>query len=54
MKVALEIGYWAVEGRTHGNLGIVYKLLSDYRKAIGYHEKHLKSAIEIHDRGGEV
>ncbi|XP_044171785.1 tetratricopeptide repeat protein 28-like, partial [Acropora millepora] len=27
--------------------------LGDYRKAIKYHEKHLKIAIEIGDRGGE-
>ncbi|XP_044167575.1 LOW QUALITY PROTEIN: tetratricopeptide repeat protein 28-like, partial [Acropora millepora] len=27
--------------------------LGDYRKAIEYHEKHLKIAIEIGDRGGE-
>ena len=27
--------------------------LGDYQKAIEYHEKHLKIAIEIGDRGGE-
>ena len=30
-----------------------FQLLGDYRKAIEYHEKHLKIAIEIGDRGGE-
>ncbi|XP_044169311.1 tetratricopeptide repeat protein 28-like, partial [Acropora millepora] len=30
---------------------IAYKSLGDYRKAIEYHEKHLKIAIEIGDRG---
>ena len=27
--------------------------LGDYRKAIEYHEKHLKIALEIGDQGGE-
>ena len=30
-----------------------FQLLGVYRKAIKYHEKHLKIAIEIGDRGGE-
>ena len=31
----------------------IYYSLSDYRKAIEYHEKYLNIAIEIGDRGGE-
>ena len=30
-----------------------YQSMSDYRKSIEYHEKHLKIANEIDDRGGE-
>ena len=30
-----------------------YQSLGDYRKAIEYHEKRLKIAIEIGDRAGE-
>ena len=37
----------------YGNLGNAYRPLGDYRKAIEYHEKCLKIAIEIGDRGGE-
>ena len=37
----------------YGNLGNAYLYLGDYQKAIEYHEKHLKIAIEIGDRGGE-
>ncbi|XP_044180416.1 tetratricopeptide repeat protein 28-like, partial [Acropora millepora] len=36
-----------------GSLGNAYLSLSDYRKAIEYHEKHLKVAIETGDRDGE-
>ncbi|XP_044168970.1 tetratricopeptide repeat protein 28-like [Acropora millepora] len=49
----LKIGDRAGEGRAYGNLGIVYKSLGDFRKAIEHHEKHLKIAIEIGDRAGE-
>ena len=41
------------EGRFYGNLGNAYLSLGDFRKAIEYHEKHLKIAIEIGDRAGE-
>ena len=53
MKTAIEIGDWAGEGRAYGNLGNAYKSLGDFRKAIEYHENHLKIAIEIGDRAGE-
>ena len=39
--------------RAYGNLGNAYQSLGDYRKAIEYHEKDLKIAIEIGDRAGE-
>ena len=53
MKIAVEIGDRAGEGRACGNLGSAYRSLGDYRKAIDYHEKRLKIAIEIGDRRGE-
>ncbi|XP_044172276.1 G-protein-signaling modulator 2-like, partial [Acropora millepora] len=43
----------AGEGTAYGNLGCAYQSLSDYRKAIEYHEKHLEIAKEIGDRAGE-
>ena len=53
MKIAIEIGDRAGEGRAYGNLGNAYFSLGDFRKAIEYHEKDLKIAIEIGDRAGE-
>ena len=53
MKIAIEIGDRAGEGRAYGNLGNAYVSLGDYRKAIEYHEKHLKISREIGDRSGE-
>ena len=53
MKIAIEIGDRAGEGRAYGNLGNAFYSLGDFRKAIEYHEKHLKIAIEIGDRAGE-
>ena len=47
------IGDRAGEGTTYGYLGIAYHSLGDFRKAIEYHEKDLKIAIEICDRAGE-
>ena len=47
LKIAIEIGDRAGEGRAYGNLGNPYFSLGDFRKAIEYHEKHLKIAIEI-------
>ena len=53
MKIAIEIGDRAGEGRTYGNLGNAYRSQGDFRKSIEYHEKDLKMAIEIGDRAGE-
>ena len=53
LKIAIEIGDRAGEGRAYGNLGIAYFSLGDVRKANEYLEKHLKIAIEIGDRAGE-
>ena len=53
MKIAIEIGDQAGERRAYRSLGNSYQSLGDYRKAIEYHEKHLKIAIEIGDRAGE-
>ena len=38
------------EGRGYGNLGHAYQSHDDYGKAIEYHEKCLKIAIEIGDQ----
>ena len=53
MKIPIEIGDRAVEGRAYGSLGNCYQSLGDYRKSIDYHDKHLKTVKEIADRGGE-
>ena len=34
-------------------LGIAYYSLGDFRKAIEYHERHLKISKEVGDRAGE-
>ena len=52
-KFWIEICDRASEGASYGNLGIAYKSLGDYWKAIKYHEKHLKIAIEIGGRAKE-
>ena len=53
MKIAKKIGDWAGEGRAYANLGIAYRSLGDFQKAMEYHEKHLKIAKEIGDCAGE-
>ena len=53
MKIAKEIGDRAGEGRAYGSLGNAYQSLSDYHKAIEYHQKLLKIAKEVGDRAGE-
>ena len=53
MKIAKEIGDRAGEGGAYGNLGISYRSVGDYQKAIEYHEKRLKIAKAIGDRAGE-
>ena len=53
LKIAIEIGDRAGEGRAYSNLGNAYLSQGDFRKAIEYHEKDLKIAIAIGDRAGE-
>ena len=53
MKIVIENGFQRGEGAAYGNLGSAYRSLGDYRKAMEYHEKHLRTTIEIGDRGGE-
>ena len=53
MKIATEIGDQGGEGAAYGSLGNAHQSLGEYRKAIEYHEKHLKIAIEIGDKRGE-
>ncbi|XP_044170333.1 tetratricopeptide repeat protein 28-like [Acropora millepora] len=42
-----------ISGMPYGSLGNAYDSLGDFRKAVEYHEKQLKIAIEIGDRAGE-
>ena len=53
MKIAIEIGDRAGEGRAYGGLGNASNSLGDFRKAIEYLEKDLKIAIEIESRAME-
>ena len=48
----MEIRKGAGEAAAYANLGVAYKSLGDYRKAIEYHVKYVKIAIEIGDRAG--
>ncbi|CAM0117211.1 hypothetical protein RSOCI_02565 [Rhabdochlamydiaceae symbiont of Dictyostelium giganteum] len=41
------------EGKAYGNLGNAYNSLGETRKAIDFHEKHLKIALELQDKSGE-
>ena len=43
-----------MKGRAYGNLGKSYQSLGDYQKAIDYHNKRLKIAIEIGDRARKI
>ena len=43
----------AGEGSAYGNLGNAYASLGDFKKAIEYHERHLKIAKEVGDVAGE-
>ena len=47
------MGDRAGEGISYGNLGNAYDSLGDFKKAIEYHERHLKIAKEVGDRAGE-
>ena len=47
------MGDRAGERMSYGNLGNAYRRLGDFKKAIEYHERHLKIAKEVGDRSGE-
>ena len=51
--MAKEVGFRSGEGSAYGNLGNAYHSLGDFKKAIDYHERHLKIAKEVGDRSGE-
>ena len=53
LKIAIEIGDRAGEGRAYGNLGNAFKSLGDFQKGTEYNKKDLKIAIEIGDRARE-
>ena len=45
---------WAREAIAYGHLGNAYQSLGDFQKAIEYHGRNLKIAIEVGDRVGEA
>src|SRR3989441_4614988 len=53
LAAARQLKNRAAEGFHLGNLGVAYRALGDYRRAIEYYEQHLQIAREIGDRGGE-
>jgi len=53
LKIAIEIGDRAGEGRAYGNIGNVLHSLRYYQKAIEYHEKSLKIAKRNGERDEE-
>ncbi|XP_066016128.1 tetratricopeptide repeat protein 28-like [Pocillopora verrucosa] len=50
---AKEVGDKRGEGNAYGNLGTAYDILGDFKKAIEYHNLHLKIAKEVGDKHGE-
>ena len=53
LKRAKEVGDKAGEGYAYVNLGIAFRNLGDFRKAINYYELNLKIAKEVGDKAGE-
>ena len=53
LKIALEIGDRAGEGRAYGILSYACLSQGDYRKASEYSKNHLKIALEVDDRTTE-
>lgn len=51
--IAKDVGNKTLEGAACGNLGLAYRALGDLKKAIDYHEYHLKIAKEVGDKVGE-
>ena len=54
LDAARELTDRSSEGAALGNLGIAYRRLGEYHRAIEFHEKHLAISREFHDRLGEV
>ena len=52
LKIAKEVGDKHGEGVAYNTLGKAYLLLGDFKKAIEYHNLHLKIA-EVGDKHGE-
>ena len=48
-----ELGDRSGEGKTLGNIGIVYRSLGDYPQALDYYEQSLAIMRELGDRSGE-
>ena len=53
LKIALEVGDRAGEGITYCNIGVAYRCLGDFKKAVDYHERELMIALEVGDKAGE-
>ena len=47
------MGHRVGEGGAYCNLGVAYRSLGEFQKAIEYHERHLKISKEVGDRAGE-
>uniref|UniRef100_A0AAQ6ICN9 G protein signaling modulator 2, like n=1 Tax=Anabas testudineus TaxID=64144 RepID=A0AAQ6ICN9_ANATE len=48
-----DLGDWAAQGRTYGNLGNTYYLLGEFETAVAAHEKRLLIAKEFGDKSAE-
>ena len=53
LKISIEVGDKAGEGKAYCNLGNAYNSLGDFQKALEYHERHLKISKEVGDMAGE-
>lgn len=53
LAAARRLGNRPAEGMHLGNLGVAYKNLGEYRRAVEYYERHLQIARELGDRQGE-
>jgi len=53
LAAARELNDRGNEGSALGNLGLVYNCISEYRKAIEFHEQHLAIATEIGSESGQ-
>ena len=50
LEVSLAMSDMAYEAQACYSLGNTYTLMKDYPKAIDYHSRHLRYAIQLQDR----